>query len=76
MISLKRNPFSWDKQNIGKILTPTVTNVKLLSDGKQLHVVNIPANDELYMEIPTPKTTLVSKLTLKYTKTSIISPAL
>ena len=60
LVSLKRNPFTWDRQSIGKMLTPTITNVKLLSDQKEINVKNMPPGDELRVEIPTPKTSLVS----------------
>ena len=64
MISLKRNPLTWDKQSIGRILTPTITSVKLFLDGRELNVKKIPTGDELRVEIPTPNTVMVSESVL------------
>ena len=68
MVSLQRNPFTWDKQNVGKTMNSTVISFKLLSEGRELAVNNLPSGDEFILEIPTPSATLVSRVMLKYPK--------
>ena len=75
MVSLQRNPFTWDKQNIGKTMNSTVTSFKLLSEGKELAVNNLPSGDEFILELPTPSATLVSRVMLKHPKTLARLPA-
>lgn len=60
MITLQRNPYTWDKSNIGKILSPITTSIQYLSDGKELPVKNLSLGDEVVYEVPTPGTPLVS----------------
>lgn len=59
MISLLRNPYTWDKQNVGNILTPTTTNVKFISNGTDMVVQNLPSGEEVIAEMATPMTELV-----------------
>lgn len=61
MVTLLRNPYTWGKNGIGKILTPTVSSIHYSFDNKEMKVNNLPSGDELVVQIPTPNTEVVSK---------------
>ena len=55
-----RNPHTWDTGNVGKIITPTVSSLKFLSEEQEIKVNQLPAGNEMILEIPTPATRMVS----------------
>ena len=59
MVTLSRNPYTWGKNGIGKVLTPTVSSVKYSFNNEELKVNKLTSGDELVVQIPTPNTELV-----------------
>ena len=59
MVTLSRNPYTWGKNGIGQVLTPTVSSVKYSFNNKEMKVNDLISGDELIVQIPTPKTELV-----------------
>eukprot|EP00112_Aurelia_sp_Birch-Aquarium-sp1_P002284 Seg1249.12 transcript_id=Seg1249.12/GoldUCD/mRNA.D3Y31 product="Polycystic kidney disease protein 1-like 2" protein_id=Seg1249.12/GoldUCD/D3Y31 len=71
MVTLLRNPYAWGKSGIGKVLTPTVSSLKYTYNNNEMKVNNLPSHDQLVVQIPTPKTELVTK-TFTITKDKLL----
>ena len=62
MITLLRNPYLWDKDNIGNVLSPTTTKMQFSLNGTEIPVKDLPPKEELMIETMTPEGKLVSFL--------------
>ena len=59
MVSLAKNPFMWDRDKVGSVITPTISSLKLVSGDKRMEIKNLSKGNEIVIEILTPSTPVV-----------------
>ena len=60
MVSLAKNPYTWDKEGTGKLISPTIPSAKFVADGSEMVVQNLPPGEETIVEVQTPSIKFVS----------------